>query len=45
MESPMSIISKLISALRTALTPFATANRVNSGAGPYGEGNPSGWYH
>ena len=44
-EFPMSTVSKLLSALRSALTPFATARRVNSGAGPYGEGNPSGWYH
>ncbi len=37
--------SKFVSAIKVILKPFAGADRVNSGAGPYGEGNPSGWYH
>lgn len=41
----MSFLSNLVSAVRAILRPYATADRVNSGAGPYGEGNPSGWYH
>lgn len=41
----MTLVSKFVAAVRLLLKPFATADRVNSGAGPYGEGNPSGWYH
>jgi hypothetical protein len=41
----MAVLSKLFSALFAIFTPYAGVERVNSGAGPYGEGNPSGWYH
>lgn len=41
----MAALFKLISALRVIVKPFASARRINNGVGPYGEGNPSGWYH
>lgn len=41
----MFSLSKFLSAIKVILKPFAGVGRVNSGAGPYGEGNPSGWYH
>ncbi len=41
----MTFVSRFVAAVRALLAPFATVDRVNSGAGPYGEGNPSGWYH
>ena len=44
-EQLMAVIFRFVSAFRTVFRPFAGASRVNSGAGPYGEGNPSGWYH
>ena len=41
----MKTFFKFVAALQAMLRPFAGPHRVNSGAGPYGEGNPSGWYH
>lgn len=41
----MSFVSKFFAAIIAVCRPYASAAHVNNGAGPYGEGNPSGWYH